>query len=698
MPQRWIACLHAALLLSFALPAAAQELPGAEELEAPENEELPPLEAEEPEPVETGEGTETDATAEQPTTADGADATVGAKAGPAPQPAEPGDRDPRLVPAGLNLDGSIGLQHIAAAWGGEPKTYRIALLGEFYSGRNTIRFNDVNTMFAGNLLFEASPIRYFSGNLRLQTRSNINTFGRPQAMLSQGDLLVGGKGTFPVGDGLWFGADLTLDFPTDFGSAGLRFAGTGVRPRVLFSFDGSEMEAGINLKGHFNLGYKIDNTPNLLPEGVEPTRVEIFAYQLSAYNFFELGLGFQYDLPYVSPFLAWNLAIPSAGTDGVCDQPNLPCAADAGFASFPNVLSLGAKAEPVDNLGLHAGIDIGLTSEDAAGLPVTPPYTLVFGASWTIDPRPKIQIVEKPSTSKEAPPERVIVGTIVDAETKEPIANAIIGYQGDETPQASTEGGVFRSYGFMPGATVKLILRHPDYEELVHDEELGTEPGEQEVTLELKPLPAKAVIAGRVVNEAGEAVQSPKVKLTSTTGEEQYEPLANTDGTFEENVEAGKYTIAASAPGYLTQGRDVEVAVDGKVDVTIVLKPEAARVVSLRDDKIEIQEKIYFETGKASILPRSYGVLDQVAAVLVEHPEIRRLQVEGHTDDVGGDEFNMELSQARAESVRQYLVDAGISPERLFAKGFGETRPILPNTSKRNQSFNRRVEFNIIRE
>ena len=691
------------LALLVCVPAAlsAQDLPplGTPSTPPPDLTEIEPDPEPEPEPeleldpenpaAPAADSSEEEASAEAPA------AAAKKKITTKPQ-AEEDERDPRLVSPGLNTEGSIGMQRMAAAWGGVPKTLQVALLGEFYSGRNAVRFNDSDTLFVGNLVIEATPIEYFSANLRLKTRNNVNTFGRPQAMLSQGDLLIGLKGSYPLGDGLWIGGDLSLDFPTDFGSAGLRFAGTSVRPRLLFSFDGNGLDANIPLKGHINVGYRVDNTPNLIPDGVEVTRVERFAYELSAYDFVELGLGFMYDLPYVSPFLSWNLAAPVAPAEGTCGQANLPCVADAGFGSFPNVISLGLKSEPIDHLGLHLGVDFGLTSRDAAGLPVTPPYMIVFGAGWTIDPRPKIEYVEVEREVPAQTPQRIIVGKLLDKETGEPIPGAIVRYGGTETPQATDEQGVFRSYGFVPASALALSFAHPDYETLKLDVTLETGEGEQEATIELTPAVKSGTIMGRVEDETGVAVPNIRVKLS---GPDIYEPLPTSDGRFEEKVEAGSYTVAVSAPGFLTRGQDVTVDAEGTVDLVVTLRPAPQeKVVTLREDKIEIQEKIFFETGKATILPQSFNVLDQVASLLTENPQIKQLQVEGHTDDIGADELNLELSQTRAESVRAYLMENGVGSSRLIAKGFGETRPILPNTSKRNRSFNRRVEFNIVKQ
>jgi OOP family OmpA-OmpF porin len=125
--------------------------------------------------------------------------------------------------------------------------------------------------------------------------------------------------------------------------------------------------------------------------------------------------------------------------------------------------------------------------------------------------------------------------------------------------------------------------------------------------------------------------------------------------------------------------------------------PRARRqVVVLREDRIEILEKVYFSPGKARIEARSKRLLDQVAGVLKSHPELVRIQVEGHTDDRGSASFNQTLSQARAEAVVRALVQRGISPQRLVARGFGLGRPVTSNATRQGREKNRRVEFRVV--
>lgn len=117
----------------------------------------------------------------------------------------------------------------------------------------------------------------------------------------------------------------------------------------------------------------------------------------------------------------------------------------------------------------------------------------------------------------------------------------------------------------------------------------------------------------------------------------------------------------------------------------------------VRGDRIEILEIVYFKTGSHIIDPRSYRLLDNVAEVILRHPEAGSVRVEGHTDDVGNDRRNLKLSDRRAKSVRDYLVGRGVSARRLSAQGFGETRPLAEGKSKTARAQNRRVEFNLDR-
>lgn len=115
-----------------------------------------------------------------------------------------------------------------------------------------------------------------------------------------------------------------------------------------------------------------------------------------------------------------------------------------------------------------------------------------------------------------------------------------------------------------------------------------------------------------------------------------------------------------------------------------------------KEQKLLVLENIEFATASARIQPQSFGILDQVALMLKANPDIERLRIEGHTDSRGARELNMRLSQNRADSVRQYLIMKGISPDRLEAQGFGPDRPLVEEVDDAALQKNRRVEFVIV--
>jgi OmpA-OmpF porin, OOP family len=106
-------------------------------------------------------------------------------------------------------------------------------------------------------------------------------------------------------------------------------------------------------------------------------------------------------------------------------------------------------------------------------------------------------------------------------------------------------------------------------------------------------------------------------------------------------------------------------------------------------------EGIVFANGKAVILPSSFPVLDRAAKVLKDYPQVK-LEIQGHTDNVGDHDKNILLSQQRAEAVVKYLVDQGIGQERLTAKGYGPDKPVADNKTKAGKAANRRVEFLLV--
>jgi outer membrane protein OmpA-like peptidoglycan-associated protein len=128
---------------------------------------------------------------------------------------------------------------------------------------------------------------------------------------------------------------------------------------------------------------------------------------------------------------------------------------------------------------------------------------------------------------------------------------------------------------------------------------------------------------------------------------------------------------------------------------------ETIAQVDLDIEKIEIDssvvlKNIHFEFDKTVLLPESFKELDRLYCFLRDNKDIHIL-IEGHTDNIGTDEYNQELSLRRAKVVAEYLIDKGINQERLTWKGYGKTRPISYNQTEEGRKINRRVAFRIIK-
>lgn len=124
---------------------------------------------------------------------------------------------------------------------------------------------------------------------------------------------------------------------------------------------------------------------------------------------------------------------------------------------------------------------------------------------------------------------------------------------------------------------------------------------------------------------------------------------------------------------------------------------EPAPVIDLTQKEPIVLNGVQFDYDSAVLRPDSTGILDEAVSALNQAPEVK-VVVKGHTCDLGTDLYNVELSEKRAVSVRAYLVERGISGDRLFTQGFGKTMPVADNTSKEGRERNRRVELQVVDE
>lgn len=157
---------------------------------------------------------------------------------------------------------------------------------------------------------------------------------------------------------------------------------------------------------------------------------------------------------------------------------------------------------------------------------------------------------------------------------------------------------------------------------------------------------------------------------------------------------AGKFNFEGLNPRKYLLKFEARDYIVGYLDASVV--PDKTTELMMRMLKTSTTISLYgikFEFGSAKIMEESYPLLDEVAATLTNHPGVE-VEIQGHTDDVGSDEYNLKLSQKRAESVREYLIDIHmIEPVRLIPIGYGESKPVADNATDEGRAKNRRVDF-----
>jgi outer membrane protein OmpA-like peptidoglycan-associated protein len=156
-------------------------------------------------------------------------------------------------------------------------------------------------------------------------------------------------------------------------------------------------------------------------------------------------------------------------------------------------------------------------------------------------------------------------------------------------------------------------------------------------------------------------------------------------------------TAAVACGGVIQFSDQSALAIVGTPPAPPAPPPEEKRVV-VRDDRIEIKEKIQFAYNDSKILPASDGLLTDIATVLKDTPRIKKVEIGGHASSEGSDSHNLDLSDRRAKAVAKWLVDrGGVDAGRLSAKGYGETKPLVtPDENEADREKNRRVEFLIV--
>lgn len=171
--------------------------------------------------------------------------------------------------------------------------------------------------------------------------------------------------------------------------------------------------------------------------------------------------------------------------------------------------------------------------------------------------------------------------------------------------------------------------------------------------------------------------------------------ITKRDGEFIVCLPTGEYALNARRPQYAFFSANYDLNQSNALDEAYQLVAPLQPIKEKQENQPIVLENVFFETASAALRVNSKAELDKLKEFLEENPTVN-IQLNGHTDNVGKEEDNLLLSQQRAEAVRQYLIDNGISGNRISAKGFGESKPIQTNETAAGRAKNRRTEFQII--
>jgi outer membrane protein OmpA-like peptidoglycan-associated protein len=202
----------------------------------------------------------------------------------------------------------------------------------------------------------------------------------------------------------------------------------------------------------------------------------------------------------------------------------------------------------------------------------------------------------------------------------------------------------------------------------------------------LEPTETDALLTVIVVDKATQKpLEGEKVTFVAEKNKKAYSGMTNAEGKFDLLVPEGDtYNVQYKA---FSENQDYNVLKMPSMEGTVSF--EYKLIIS--PPKTYTLDNVFFDTGKSVLKPESFKELNELYDYMAGKTSLK-VEIAGHTDNVGNKDANQKLSQDRANSVKAYLVKKGIKAERIIAKGYGDTQPIAENTTDANKQKNRRTE------
>lgn len=421
-----------------------------------------------------------------------------------------------------------------------------------------------------------------------------------------------------------------------------------------------------------------------------------------------------------SPMFGMGLSLQNIGPGMFYDGSSymLPIQAQLGAAlTFDNILSgtnflldvrvpmdnnisvhVGAEVWPMEMLAVRVGFQSGPQTIDQLNIlsALTTGVGLVlnnYRVDYALAPYGQLGLTHRLAfiaAFGERPRYGDVIVKVIDAETKEPIT-AHLNIEGLVRVEKDTdEKGLWERKGLNPG---KLTAKASKDDYYPSTGETQIKAGQKvELVVALSKIPP-GTVAGRVFDVKTNAPLKGTITYKGPNNIQGEVPTDDNGNYTIPSLYRGTYQIHAQPEHSKYFPQDAEVAVEPS-------KNTQKDFALLREKELIVFHNINFETGEARVIPDFYEVLDQIGQILVDNPSIQ-VELAGHTDarPIKTADFNsnLDLSQARVDSVRQYLIDKfHITPERLVAKGYGEAQPLASNETEEGMAKNRRVEFKVL--
>ena len=627
------------------------------------------------------------------------------------------DDDPSMVrgrrePLMNTNRGAAGLFTTTLPDAGGKYTFRFKLHTDFFRKEGFIYESqqagpDQHARVRGGVAMSFSPFEW--GEVFLSVNSQANRNAREQAarqdadaIFALGDLDFGIKGAhrfkkYGIGVGGQVGVGLLS------GSERLLTSGANVWFDGLFSLDIRYLtKSKFPFRFTTNLGWIYDSSLNIAPfhRVSDDVSREVLRFSLGA-NHNRLRMRYAVDFPIrlgkerqfgIDPILEWSWDVSTEEQTPAFGREN---AEPSPMPRSSQWLTLGVRANVVSGLHLEAAADIGLVSPNFEFGPPVPPWQVMLGLGWSFDPMPVVKEVEVPTEAPPPPPEPTpiegrIVGQVVDP-SGTPIPDARVVFPGLTTTTILTDqSGSFTSFRF-PAGQVPVQVMVGD--QVVAESTAEVANGQDTtltIQLETAPAPPTGVVNGTVTDASGAPVQF-SMQVTGQGVDESFDSTPG--GLIALELYVGDYSGTITAAGYKSKSIRFTVPEGGEIQLSETLeldKPPETPKVNASRKSIRLKGGIRYDG--TSVSTRSHDGLDQLAVFLNAHPEYEVIQINVHTDDRGNPG---RRSQDRADAVKAYLVGKGVSPDRVVAKGYGDSRPVAVNLTSAGRAKNNRTSISV---